>query len=142
LRDLCEASSPVDIVDACRQTIREWHEEYLALERPEALLACLTQCLSALEFSYERHADPVCMGLVTNDRDSWLCHACANAPYEVCLHTDLAPLFDLSGKGQSMSETWWQDKCHGSDCAMHPATQIGSRLLPRLWIRDYECGTE
>jgi hypothetical protein len=58
LRELRESPSQVDIVDACRQTIHEWREEYPALERSETLVAYLAQCLSALGFAYERHADP------------------------------------------------------------------------------------
>jgi len=77
LRDLREGKSSVDIVDACRQTIREWRGEYRELDRSEELLPYLSYSFSALGFSYARHDNPAHFLLYSDDT-----HA---QPIGVCL---------------------------------------------------------
>lgn len=76
LRDLREATSSVDTVDACRQTIREWRSEYRELDRLDALLPYLSYSLSALGFSYQRHEDHPYVILYSDETHSQPLGAC------------------------------------------------------------------
>jgi hypothetical protein len=47
-----------DVLDGRRQTIKEWREEYSALDQRDPLLAYLRQCLSTLGLAYQQHTGP------------------------------------------------------------------------------------
>ena len=52
LRELQTAKGAVELLDACRQTIREWRQEFPSLDRLAELRAYVEQCLSALTVAY------------------------------------------------------------------------------------------
>src|SRR5947209_15170131 len=52
LRELKAAKEPTEHLDACRQTMRDWREEYPLLESHADLQRYVRQCLSALGISY------------------------------------------------------------------------------------------
>src|SRR5437879_6279161 len=53
LQELCIGKLPTDDIQACRQTIRDWREEYPDLEKYNILQQYVGQCLSTLGLLYK-----------------------------------------------------------------------------------------
>jgi len=81
LQELRTGKLPIDSINACRQTMREWRTEYPDLENYKSLQLYVGQCLSTLELPYTleqmyltlysdpTHVQPLGICMMVNDTD-------------------------------------------------------------------------